>query len=470
MKTQGSILTLLFVVICCMAMPAGAADVSYRMTEKGLIAYTQDQNSQTAQTSFEGTYLLKGKDNAMGTYIKSVKDQQVKSFLNDQFTKTSTYSGDFQSTSEGGRTESSYKTKEESTSKLFGVESGRKTWKKGYESSPTEGDIEDSLKKQATEYENDNKTSTKIKDHLKQNTKVKLYEKKFGQYSDGLYGYNHETNKTEGPLQILGFESDGSFTANANMKDGAGVEGGYRVEAIVAQYKDKFTLHKGDGLVSEVSVTPAAYAKLYAELKGDVRVSSEGVKAEGEAGAGAIVGVEAVGETQLLGGFIKLGGKVAGGYGAQAKAKGAAELSLSKIKLSGEAGLAWGFGGDLGVNIEIDPKKGYELLRGEVAEFLGDASKWYEQFTGGGAGGGGASWGSKDLKKPGQIKEYPANNEDSSGTIIKSPYKKPQKSETITKQKVEERGEVKDHGGVKPRGEIQDPGEIKSMPIKKLPW
>lgn len=475
MNTPKSVLPLLFVVICCMAMPAGAADVTYRMTEKGLLAYTQDQNSQVTHTSYEGTYTLYGKDNSMGTYIKSVQDQQVKSFLNDQFTKKSTYSGDFQSTSDGSRTEGSYRTKEQKSSDYAGLKSESTTWKGGWENSKNDGKIDDSLQKQAAEYEHDNKASTKVKDHLKQNTRVKLYGDKFGQYADGLYGYNHETNEKEGPFQILGFESGGEWEVNANLKDGGGVEGGYKAEVVGAQYQDKFNLYEGDGgLVSEVSVTPAAYVKAYAGLDGELRAAeSGGVKGSVEGGIGAIAGVEATGETKLLGGIITLGGRGAVGVGAQARFKGEGELSLSRIKFSWEAGLAKGVGGEVGTNFELDLQKAAEIISKEVSDFLSESEKWYELFTGGGTGGGG-SWGSSDVAKSDKIKEYPQTNDDSSGTIITNPYQNPKEPGDIIKQQREEPGnitniEVKEPGEIK-RLEVQEPGEIKSLSIKKLPW
>ena len=67
MNSSKSFIALWCMVMCCMAVPALAADTSaYRITKEGILSYSQDKNGKSTQTSFQRTFTLKGKDNAIG--------------------------------------------------------------------------------------------------------------------------------------------------------------------------------------------------------------------------------------------------------------------------------------------------------------------------------------------------------------------------------------------------------------------
>lgn len=448
----------LCLVVCVPGLVFAEANEGISFTEKGQVGYTLAETTSSYK-SLDYTHLVYGSDNQMGEYIKTVKNEKTKSFLNDKFSSSKEQHADFRSRYNSDKlykTSSKSETSEKSEWNVAGVkggESSSKVTREWNRDKKKSSEIESAMASQADKYLKDNKiltadngdssmkkdTSQKLGDNpVLAHTKVELYEDEYGKFSLGVYGYDNNEDSAGSSFHFLGVEGGGEKEVSFD-KDGLKAEIDYEVDAAVFKYEpdDPFVLHEGGDYIGTTTVTPeVAIGRVYVEGEAEVSASLDGVKGEvsGEVGAMAVEG-SISGKQELLGGFITLEGGVSGGVGAKAKFAVDGELSWDRIGFSHGAGLAWGLGGDYQGGISINPKVAWEWIEDpvigavdEVGDFIEDSRGWLTGF-----------WDSSE------------ETEGADGTVIRS--------DGVLVDKEDGDGEVQRSGEVFRPGEIYRPGE-----------
>jgi len=334
---------------------------------------------------------------------------------------------------EAGKYKSTYTKKEKSEKTIFGIsqkkskKEGEIQWGKGGYRADTyykdeKGVLRNGLDEKASDKEKksyEKATNPSIKDKIKDNTSIKIDEKKYWDEEDAL------VKKEKKYKDILGTDADVTVTGEIlsystsgkrqiECKGGdCGVEYSADAELVLArvngELESKFLEDIPILNPIESKTTGTLEVLAEAQAKGEAKVVKDGVKleagVEGFAGGKAKVGQEFKTDFLGLGLKLNLDGQVS--YGVGGEAKGNFEVSWTKIKLGGKLAGTLGLGVGGGAGLEIDISKWTTPVRSVIS----DVSDFF--------------WGKDkdDEKEKNDAKnEKPEKNEDenSAGTLLKN--------------------------------------------------